>query len=93
MPNVPIYYSPVCITRQLDIVNNNEFVERPNDIIFLLKDMVSIKTNDDKTVVIKYEKDKTSKDDCFIVHSLKEKNRCVYYEDWMYNREDGGLYE
>ncbi len=93
MPNVPIYYSPVCITRQLDIVNNNEFVERPNDIIFLLKDMVSIKTNDAKTVVIKYEKDKTSKDDCFIVHSLKEKNRCVYYEDWMYNREDGGLYE
>ncbi len=93
MPNVPIYYSPVCINRQLDIVNNNEFVERQNDVIFLLKDMVSIKTNDNKTVVVQYEKDKTSREDCFIVHSLKEKNRCVYYEDWMYNKEDGGLYE
>lgn len=93
MPNVPIYYSPISIIRQLDIVNNNELVERENDTIFLLKDMVSIRTNEEKTVVVKYEKDKVIQEDCKIVQSLKEKNRCNYYKDMIYNKDDGGLYE
>lgn len=93
MPNVPIYYSPISITRQLDIMNNNELVERQTDTIFLLKDMISIKTNADKTVVVNYEKESVSKEDCTVVHSIKEKNRCCYYEDMIYNNEDGGLYE
>lgn len=93
MPNVPIYFSPVSITRQLDFMNNNELIERDTDTIFLLKDMVSIKTSDEKTEVVKYEKDKVSKDKYTIVHSLKEKNRCTYYENMIYSREDGNLYE
>lgn len=93
MPNVPLYYSPVSIIRQLDIMNNNELVERTTDTIFLLKDMVNIKTSDNKTLVVKYEKDKVVKEDCVIVRSLKEKSRCCYYEDMIYNKEDGGLYE
>ncbi len=93
MPNVPIYYSPVSVTRQLDIVNNNELVERETDTIFLLKDMVNIRSNNEKTTVVRYEKDKMSKEDYITVHSLKEKSRCSYYEDMFYNKEDGGLYE
>ncbi len=93
MPNVPIYFSPVCVTRQLDIMNNNELVVRNTDIIFLLKDRICIKTNEDKTEVVKYEKDRVSKQNCTIVHSLREKNRCIYYEDMIYNIEDGNLYE
>lgn len=93
MPNVPIYYSPVSVIRQLDIVNNNELVERETDTIFLLKDMVSIREYKDKTTVVRYEKENVSKEDCVIVHSLKEKSKCSYYEDMFYNKEDGGLYE
>lgn len=93
MPNVPIYYSPVSVVRQLDIINNNELVERKNDTIFFIKEDVGIKNNHKKTTVVQYEKDKISKESYFIVHSLKEKNRCEYYEDMIYNKEDGGLYE
>lgn len=93
MPNTPIYYSPVCITRQLDIVNNHELIERNNDTLFMLREEIVIKSKDNGTVVTKYEKESTNKDECLIVHSLEEKNKCVYYEEWMYNKEDGGLYE
>ena len=87
MPNVPIYYSPISITRQLDIVNNNELVERPNDTIFILKENVTIKTSEEHKTVVYYEKDKTRKKEYMIVESLKEKNRCTYYEDRIYNRD------
>ena len=87
IPNVPIYYSPISITRQLDIVNNNELVERPNDTIFILKENVTIKTSEEHKTVVYYEKDKTKKKEYMTVESLKEKNRCTYYEDRIYNRD------
>lgn len=87
MPNVPIYYSPISITRQLDIVNNNELVERANDTIFILKENVTIKTSDEHKTVVYYEKEKTKKKEYMIVEALKEKNRCTYYEDRIYNRD------
>lgn len=93
MPNAPIYYSPVTITRQLDIMNNNELVERKADTIFLLKDMITIKENEEKTVVINYEKENISRGEYTTVHSLKEKAKCCYFEDMIYSKEDRGLYE
>ncbi len=93
MPNVPVYYSPVSIVRQLDIINNFELVERKNDTIFLVRNRVGIKSNSKKTNVIQYEKEKIEKKECLIVESLREKNRCEYSEDLIFNKEDGGLYE
>lgn len=93
MPNVPLYYSPVSIICQLDIVNNSELVERENDTIFFLKDRVGIKEKKEKIEVTKYELEKDIKDKITVVHDLKEKNRCCYYEDLIYNKDDGGLYE
>lgn len=93
MPNVPIYYSPVSVIRQLDIVNNNELIERQTDTIFLLKDMVRIQETNEKTTVVRYEKENITQEDCVVVNSLKEKSRCSYFENMFYNKEDGDLYE
>lgn len=93
-PNVSIYYSPINIIKQLDIVDHNELLERENDTIFLLKEKIYCKTKENKVVVAKYEKDKIIKrKDYVVITDMKEKNRCSYYEDMVYNKEDGGLYE
>ncbi len=93
MPNVPLYYSPVSIIRQLDIINNNELIERKNDTIFLMKDKVCIKEEDKKTIVATFAKNQVTYNNFTIVNSLKEKNKCTYYEDLIYNKDDGGIYE
>lgn len=93
MPNVTLFYSPITIARQLDILNNNELVERENDTIFLLQETVAIKSNKQEIKVVYFEKEKVSQDGYLIVHSLKEKNKCCFFEDRIYNKEDGGLYE
>lgn len=93
MPNVPLYYSPVSIICELDIVNNNELVERVNDTIFFLKDKVGVKEKDSKITVVNYDLKKDNSDNYIVINKLVEKNRCCYYEDLIYNKEDGGLYE
>ncbi len=92
MPNVLLYYSPVAITRQLDIVNDYELVERNTDIIFLLKDRIKIQTSETSKTVVKYEIEKSKKKDYTIIESVKEKNKCTYYNDMIYNK-DGEAYE
>lgn len=90
----PLYYSPINIVKQLDIIDNNELIERENDTLFLLKDKIDIKSKQEKKVVVKYEKDKIIKrKDYVVISAMKEKTRCDYYEDMLYNKNDGGFYE
>ena len=92
MPGAPIYYSPVNIVKQLDIIESTELVERENDTIFLLGSKVNIETKSSKIVVVKYEKEKVlNKKDYIVVTEMKEKNRCHYYEDKIYSKATGGL--
>ena len=86
MPNVPLYYSPLTISRQLDIINNNELIERNTDTIFLLKNKVDINKSEEKQVVVQYEIAKMRKKNYTIVETVKEKNRCTYYNDMIYNK-------
>ena len=88
MPNALVFYSPLSIARQLDIVNDIELIERESDGIFMLKSLVDIKKTQDKKVVTYFEKEKTKKKGCLTVLSMKEKNKCTYYTSQIYNRED-----
>ncbi len=88
LPKIPLYYSPVSIVKVVDILENVELVERDNEMIFLLKNKISIKTQQEKVMVVKYEKENLIKrKDYNLVSSVKEKNRCIYYVDMLYNKE------
>lgn len=92
MPGAPLYYSPINIVKQLDIIESTELVERENETIFLLKNKVHIETKSSSVVVVKYEKEKVSnKKEYIVVTEMKEKNRCNYYDDRIYNKQSGGL--
>lgn len=92
MPKTPLYYSPVNIVKQLDIIESTELVERENDTIFLLRNKVNIETKSGKIIVAKFEKEKVlNKKEYIVVTEMKEKNHCNYYEDRIYNKENGGL--
>ena len=92
MPKAPIYYSPVNIVKQLDIIESTELVERENDTIFLMRNKINVETKSGKIIVAKFEKEKVlNKKEYIVVTEMKEKNHCNYYEDRIYNRENGGL--
>lgn len=92
-PKATIYYSPVNIVKQLDIIENTELVERENDTVFLLKNKVNIKTKQEKIEVKRYEKGKTIQEkDYLLITQMKEKCICNFYEDKIYNKENGGFY-
>lgn len=92
MPGSPLYYSPINIVKQLDIIESTELVERENETIFLVRNKVNIETKSNKITVVKYEKEKViNKKEYIVVTEMKEKNRCNYYEDRIYKRETGGL--
>lgn len=92
MPNAPLYYSPINIVKQLDIIESTELVERENDTIFLVRNKINIETKNSKITVVKYEKEKVmNKKEYIVVTEMKEKNRCNYYEDRIYNKETGEL--
>ena len=45
-------------------------------------------------MVVKYEIENVIKrKDYNLVSKIQEKNRCIYYEDVIYNKEIGGSYE
>lgn len=86
-PNTPFYYSPVEIVSKIDILDNTELMERDNDAIFLLKEKIKTERKKDKLVVVKYEKETVlNKKDYVVVSSMKEKSRCNYYENMIYNK-------
>ena len=92
LPKVPLYYSPVSIVKVVDILENTELVERENETIFLLKNKISIKTKPDKAMVVKYEIDHFIKrKDYNLVSTVKEKNKAIYYEDMVYNKESEAI--
>ena len=94
LPKVPLYYSPTSIVKVVDVLENTELVERKNETIFLLKNKINIKTQPEKVMVVKYEIENVIKrKDYNLVSKIQEKNRCIYYEDVIYNKEIGGSYE
>lgn len=94
MPSANIFYSPINIVKQLDIIESTELVERENDTLFLLKNKVTIETKSDKMEVVRFEKGKISNQkEYIVVTEMKGKNKCYYYEDRIYAKENGGLYE
>lgn len=87
-PNVSIFYSPIQIVKPLDIIENEELVLRENEIVFLLKEKISIETKEEKIAVKKYEKDGIEKKKNFVVvTNMKEKNKCIYYENRITAKE------
>lgn len=92
MPKVPLFYSPINIVKQLDIIESTELIERENDTIFLLRNQISRETKKEKIVVTKFEKEKVQKKkEYIVVTEMKEKNNCNYYEDRIYPKGKGAL--
>lgn len=87
-PNVCLYYSPIEVVKNIDILDNTELVDRENNSIFLLNSKVSHQKSNEKVVVTKYEKDKViNKKDYVVITNVNSKNKCTYYEDLIYNKE------
>jgi len=92
MPKVPLFYSPINIVKQLDIIESTELIERENDTIFLLRNQINRETKKEKIVVTKFEKEKVQKKkEYIVVTEMKEKNNCNYYEDRIYPKGKGAL--
>lgn len=88
--HTPIYYSPVAIIRNIDILDTNELVVRENESVYLLTERVQFTTLDSSCSVVKYAKDKVSKKKDFIViENMKEKEKYIYYSDIITERKDG----
>ncbi len=57
-PGSPIYYAPVSIVKEIDIMPNDELSIREHPSLFMLKEKVNILDEDKEIVVNYYQKDK-----------------------------------
>jgi hypothetical protein len=89
LASTPLYYSPVYITKPLDIIENNNLEIKNSDSLFLLNSKISIKTDTNPVIVTQYERDKVSKKkDYIIINNMKENNKHYYYNDSITCKED-----
>jgi hypothetical protein len=85
---VSLYYSPIYISKPLDIIENTELEVKEGDFILMLKNKVIINTSEKSIIVVKYKKNKViKKNNCVLVTEMKEKNKCSYYTDVIKNKE------
>lgn len=86
-PETPFYYAPIEVVPKIDILDHTELIVREIDTIFILKEKIKTERKDNKLVVVKYEKENSLKTkEYVIITSMKEKNKCTYYEDMIYNK-------
>ncbi len=87
-PKSIIYFSPISITKEIDIIPNDELVIRESSSLFVLKNKLNIKIDEEIKSINYYEKDKSNlKNDYIVVGDILLKNVYKYYNCIIENKE------